>query len=365
MRDFIISHKYINQNNMIKMSRNILIAISLFILSACSSNVKDKYSSDFIDNKEAIFIPSELIKSDMLCRYPIRMEILDSIFVVQNLEGREYLQLYDHLGEHIKCLAKKGDAPMDISNLTDVFSVTPEGKIRAFFVNRIMEYDINKFLKEQSDYYQSIPIPKSALQYPVNSVSEHSGIFYSVGFTNNMRFSLASPDSLYDIYKDYPEVIDDKERNASVFTYACKTKFRPDYKYWVQGTYIGGTLEIFKQDDSNIKSVKQLFIYPSLFKDTGFSVTWGDDTTIGFDDIYVTQKHIYAILSGTKGSNLKHVPPKNPFSDTILIFDWEGNLVRKIKTNCMIMTIAIDTFEKNAYFISFNENGYDLRKINL
>jgi hypothetical protein len=62
---------------------------------------------------------------------------------------------------------------------------------------------------------------------------------------------------------------------------------------------------------------------------------------------------------------LKQSPPKHPFTDTILIFDWEGNLIKKIKTDCMIMTIAVDSFEQNAYLVSFNEDGYDLRKIYL
>lgn len=347
------------------MSKNILIIIGLFILSACSNNLTDKFSSDFIDETEVCFTPSELIKSDILCRYPIRLEILDSVFVVQDLGGSEYLQVYDRFGEYIDCLAKKGDAPMEIPNLTDLFTITSDRKIRAYSATKIMEYDVNRFLKKQSDYYQSIQIPQSVYQYPIHSVLERSGIFYLVGFTNDMRFALVSPDSLYDVYKDYPQVVEDKERNARVFTYACKTKYRPDYKYWVQGTYIGGTLEIFKIEESCILSVKQLFIYPSLFQDTGSSVTWGDNTTIGFDDIYVTQKHIYALLSGTKGSDLKQSPPKHPFTDTILIFDWEGNLIKKIKTDCMIMTIAVDSFEQNAYLVSFNEDGYDLRKIYL
>lgn len=77
------------------MSKNILIIIGLFILSACSNNLTDKFSSDFIDETEVCFTPSELIKSDILCRYPIRLEILDSVFVVQDLGGSEYLQVYD------------------------------------------------------------------------------------------------------------------------------------------------------------------------------------------------------------------------------------------------------------------------------
>ena len=113
------------------MSKNILIIIGLFILSACSNNLTDKFSSDFIDETEVCFTPSELIKSDILCRYPIRLEILDSVFVVQDLGGSEYLQVYDRFGEYIDCLAKKGDAPMEIPNLTDLFTITSDRKIRA------------------------------------------------------------------------------------------------------------------------------------------------------------------------------------------------------------------------------------------
>ena len=114
------------------MSKNILIIIGLFILSACSNNLTDKFSSDFIDETEVCFTPSELIKSDILCRYPIRLEILDSVFVVQDLGGSEYLQVYDRFGEYIDCLAKKGDAPMEIPNLTDLFTITSDRKIRAY-----------------------------------------------------------------------------------------------------------------------------------------------------------------------------------------------------------------------------------------
>lgn len=261
---------------------------------------------------------------------------------------------------------KQGDAPNEVTNLTSTFMVE-DNKVSVYSALKIVEYDPVKYIHGEKDYYLSNTLGEDLLSFPVQCVRKFNDCYFVEGFTENMRFAIYDKNNIPKIYRDYSQIIDGPlEKVAQVMSYASKIEFRPDRKYWVQASYIGGVLEIFHLENDDIVPVKQLFIYPPVYTDLGTGVTWGHETTIGVDDLYATSDHINVVLNGTKGSNLKSNSPVNPFSNKILVLDWQGNLVRKIETDCMIMTLAVDVSEQYCYMISYEaEKGYDLRKISL
>lgn len=344
---------------------------AFFLLTAtiisCSHKSQEVFDPSFGSELKTKFIPSTIIKSDIDCRYPIKLEVLDSLFVVQNLGSNEFVQLYDKSGNYLSCLVKQGEAPSEVPKLTSTF-IVENNKIVVYSTPRIMEYDPVKYINNKKDFYLSNKVNDRLLSLPVQCVRKLNDSYFLEGFTENMRFAIFDKDSSLIIYKEYPSIIENAspEKVAQVMSYASKIAFRPDKKYWIQGSYIGGTLEIFQKKNNEIASVKQIFIYPPVFTDMGTGVTWGNETTIGVDDMYATLNYIYIVLNGTKGANLKSASPVTPFSNKLMILDWQGNLVKKIETDCMIMALAVDPSDRFCHVISYEaENGYDLRKIPL
>lgn len=345
--------------------------ITLFILTAtiisCSHNNQVGFDPSFGSELKAKFIPSQVIKSDIDCRYPIKLEVLDSIFAVQNLGSNELVQLFDKSGNYLSCLVKQGEAPSEIPKLISTF-IVENNKIVVYSTPRIVEYDPIKYINNEKDFYLSYRMSEQLFVLPVQCIRKFNDSYFLEGFTENMRFAIFDKDSSLIIHKEYPPIIKNEspEKVAQVISYASKIAFRPDKEYWIQGSYIGGILEIFQRKNNEIASVKQIFIYPPVFTDIGTGVTWGNETTIGVDDIYATSNYIYIVMNGTMGANLKSESPVMPFSNKLLILDWQGNLVKKVETDCMIMTLAVDPSDRFCHVISYEaENGYDLRKIPL
>lgn len=331
----------------------------------CSRKSQITFDPSFGNELKAEFIPSLIVKSDIKnCRYPIKLEVLDSLFIIQDLGSNEMIQLYDKSGESLSCLVKQGDAPSEVPGLTSTFMVE-NNKVVIYSTPKIVEYDPVKYIHGQKDFYLSNTLDEKLFSFPVQCVRKFNDSYFIEGFTETMRFAIYDKDKSLKLYKEYPSVIEESpEKVAQVMSYASKIAFRPDRKYWIQGSYIGGVLEIFHQNNNDITSVKQLFIYPPVYEDLGIGVTWGNETIIGVDDMYATSNYIYVVLNGTQGANLKSSSPVNPFSNKLLVLDWEGNLVKKIETDCMIMALAVDSSDQYCYVVSFEgEKGYDLRKI--
>lgn len=347
------------------MKKSILLLLIIIGVS-CSNNKKVKFVSSFGNDLKEQFVPSVLIKADMDCRYPIKMEVLDSLLVVQNLGTNELIQLYDKSGCYLSCLVKQGGAPGEVAQLTSTFTAD-KNKISVYSTPKITEYDPFKFLDKEADYFTTFQLEKTLFDLPVQCIQKHNDSYFLAGFTDKMRFGFLNKDHSMTTYNEYPQIIENvsSEKVAQVMSYTCKTVFSPDKNYWVQGTYIGGTLEVFKKENNQITPVKQIFIYPSIYKDVDPGITWGDETIIGVDDIYATSTYFYVLLNGTTGADLKSKNPVAPFAKKIMVFDWQGNLIKKIETDCMIMTLAVDASDRFCHVISFGDNGYDLRMIQL
>ena len=347
------------------MNKTSIIAC-LTLLAACSEAPVVKYSTAVIDQAKEEFVPSQLLSADILCHYPVKMAPIDTLIAIQDINGSDLIRLYTLSGKDIACPVRQGDAPHQVPKLSEPFSLSQEGKIRVYHTPFIKEYDIAKFRNNERDYWRniSVTLSDSLKQYPIQFAEEHDGTLFLEGFTQEMRFAKVSPAQTPIIYNDYPALVSDPSKNIPVATYACKTVFRPDHRRWVQGTYIGAALEIFEEKEGHIRPVKQHFIYPPKYEVVDEShVTWGTESTIGFDDIYPTQEYFYALLSEASGSDLKSSKPRKPFTDTILVFDWDGNLVKRIRTDCMMMTLAATPANDACYAIAYGKMGYELRKI--
>ena len=86
-------------------------------------------------------------------------------------------------------------------------------------------------------------------------------------------------------------------------------------------------------------------------------VVFNETTQIGFEDIYVTNNSIYALLHSIGNETLP---------SEITVFDWVGIPITKIKTGRSLSNIAVDGKDNTIYVIAENEqNAYELSCLSL
>ena len=349
----------------------ILLVFPILVLCSCSQQSNVVFNEQVLSEARMVEINSVLIKKDIDCIYPVKMSKIDSLFFIQDLVGNNIVNAFNRKGEYLDCMIKKGQGPNDVTNVTKEFVLNRLGKIISVYSKPYLtEYDINKFMNGEREFCMRTDCSSFGANFPVmNACRIDEGILLA-GFTKDMRYAVIQSDSLSDLYKNYPSIINtanSEELIPAVLSYSPCIGVDPTGKSWVQGTYIGGTLEGFNISEGVVKSDFQSFIYPSYYEaGAGINVSWGNETIIGFEDIVITSGYIYTLLNGTKGRNLKSTPPVTPFPNKITVFDKQGNVVKIIKTDCMMMALDIDEDENKCYVVTYNgEQGYDLREIPL
>lgn len=352
--------------NMMK-PKKLFRLLSVLVIAGCTASPKLQYDSEQLERAPRTSVSSVVIKEGMECYYPVRMAKYDSLFLVQDFAAPGYVNIFDSQGEYVDCLIKKGHGHTEIDNMPTTFSIDRErGIVSVFAKPYVSEYDVRGFLGKRHDYCSKTNC-SALLTSPVHDVKKMGSKYLLVGFAKGMRFTVADEESR-SVYTEYPQILPESndEEIAPVLLYASREAVSPDGSRWVQATYIGAVLEIFEYKDNDIRSVRINPIYRPVYEGHGMEVSWGDETTIGFDDVVVTDKYIYTLLNGTFGKNLKSNPPVRPFTNEITIFDWNGNIRQIISTDCMMMAIDIDEKEDVCYAMAFNmDRGCDLRKIPL
>lgn len=348
-------------------TKKLLYMIPALLLADCSRTPSTRFDSGQLEKSPLKNVSSVLIKENIEFTYPIKIAQYDSIFVVQDMMNKGYVYILNSKGEKVDCLVKKGNGNTEIGNAPSRFSIDKEkGVVSLYSAPYYVEYNVNNFVRNKTDYCNKTNCSE-LISYPIQNAKKLTNSYLLEGFTDEIRFAVVDH-GVRSIYTDYPSVLPEnkKEDIAAVLAYNSSLAVAPDKSRWVQASYIGGILEIFGYDGHGIKSVGVNPIYEPVYKGKGQDVSWNEETVIGFDDVVATDKHIYTLLNGAKGKQLKSIPPVNPFTNQITVFDWNGDVKEVIHTNCMMMAIDIDEKENVCYAISFNmDHGYDLRKIPL
>jgi len=346
----------------------------VLLLCSCSRQSKVFFDDQVLVEVEMVEKVSKLIKKDIDCIYPIKMARMDSLFIIQDLVGSNIVNVFNEQGEFLSCLIKKGPGPDEVSNVTAEFCLDrSKGIVSVYDRPYLKDYNVYKFMDGEKNFCVRVNYSSFNEKYPIKNAFRMNGSVLLVGFTKNMRYAVVRDDSITDVYKDYPLIIDVEQRDElipAIISYSPCFGVAPDGESWVQGTYIGGVLESFKISNGMISAESKSFIYPPYYEanvsKAGVDVSWGNETTIGFEDIVITSDYIYTLLNGIKGENLKNIPPISPFTDKITVFDKQGNVAKIIKTDCMIMTFDIDEKENKCYAVVYNgAEGFDLREISI
>lgn len=134
---------------------------------------------------------------------------------------------------------------------------------------------------------------------------------------------------------------DDTETNWALTDYFAKVRLSQDGRILVATTYIGGVLEIFDINEGQISlSAIRHFYRPVYGYANGAKPKWVtsiSETTIGFQDLFLSKESIYGLIYGVGKDEIENAKPY------IVEFDFSGNPKRKFTSDDVIETFAMDS----------------------
>ena len=164
------------------------------------------------------------------------------------------------------------------------------------------------------------------------------------------------------VYKDFPSehVTGNAEEIWSIFSSDTRTFFKPDYARMFNATYIGGILELFSVGPGwKLTMDTTLCIYEPVY---GLAegavpafVVGNEKTQLGFEDAYAGDEFVYALLH-EEGDAME--------PESVIVFDWQGNAVKEIRTGQRLARFCVDETHNVIYALALDEeNGYKLVRI--
>lgn len=334
----------------------ILFSISLFIIYSCDNNVElDPVLMGF-EKVEDAEIQSINMSPDLLGD-PFGIIIIDSLALMLDPDDKTYLNIYDiknnkNIGRHLSRGSGPNEliSPVQLTRLHgDEFSVfcTTLQRYINFSVSLTannLAFEVKKnvvFKRDKSKFYRVLPFSNE--------------VFVGTGIIKGGKYAISDSDGNLIEYKyDYP--LEDPNYNGSYIhkglAYQCELGISPDYSNFVM-VYDGifEIFEIYGNTFNKIKS-KNYFLPDYTIEDDGLSKgsTKSFNYRYGFRTIACSNNFIYSVYSGELNSEAKNAI----FGKEILIFDWNGKPIKRIKVGYRMIDIAIDNNEEFIYAIIHN-----------
>lgn len=337
----------------------------LFVIISCKTSDSVNYLENDLNFKDVKCCQSITLNNNITIQYPIKLVKLDSVIILMDMDSQLYFTIFDLNGNIIKKFGAKGRGPGEILN-PKPFCVNYSNKtISVFANNKLIEYSIEKVLNGDENYFtEKRNLIFNAKFNNVIPIGEE----YYLMTGNSLRFAISNGDKIIDQYDTYPSISSDPNTSnyvEQIMNYGSRIYISPDSRKIIQSTYIGAILDIYNNDNLKISPINTVLIYRPSFKLIDKeNITWDETTKIGFESISTSNDFIYSILNEVKGKELIE-NTSSPYTKNISIFDWNGNAIRKIQTDKMIVAIAQDEINKILYAISYFEGIYSLIQIPL
>lgn len=335
---------------------------------ACNQNKEAiTYDSSCLEKAPVSKYSFTILHPEPECKYPIQIDKIDTFLIVRDMVNpKAFLHLFSTSGKFIRSFGNLGNGPGEITTTTPFISDKKNKTIQVFNNHKVITYNIPDLADQKQKYFEEKILPFN-VNFPINRTIEYTpDVYLHVGFTSKMRICITSQDSIFTRYYHWLPVLNtnDTDIPIAVMSYNDHVNLKPDKTKFIQATYIGAVFEIFSIDQKTIKPICNRKIFKPVYKIVNadlHAVSWYEDTTIGFDNISVTDNFIYTLLSGKKGEDLLDLEAENAFSKNITIFNWNGNVEKIIQTDKMLFSITPDEENNTFYGFSFSaDNGFQL-----
>ena len=347
---------------------SILCAFLGFCFISCTFNKKDYIK---INWEDTCTLGMRVLNDTSLFKYPRQMECFDTILIVMDDVDSHFLHLYNTVdGSLIQNFARKGQGPGELLSAERFHLSVDKKKLSVYDImsNKIVTYKIDsillgKMVCEEFRVEYGKLLDNKMLTIVYDMIPYNDSLYIVKANNDNMRYGLFSSknDDISILYTSY--IMDGFDYNSkdevwSVFSSNTSTFIKPDRTRLVNATKIGAILEIFdiNAEELNMSSRHNMFLYEPIYGIAEGAkpvfVVSNENTLLGFENIYVTDNYIYALLYD---SDVKMYP------NSISIFDWDCKPIKKIYLDKSVRKLCVDEVNRKIYLLAISEeNCYEL-----
>lgn len=353
---------------MVKYHLSTLLFITLLIATSCESNndVPLEYSDAELNIVEALDVQFEKINTDVVFTHPESMYVIrDSlIIIIDPNRGENVCCIFNTDGREIASFARKGRSATEVLQPC-ALSISEDQKVAYVYdsmIKKCVAFDLDAVISGCSKtkaYSFSLDklLESEDLKgnWILNLQVGGEGIFWGMGNRENRLIGLNTNNVVY-IYKDYPNIDNDIENRWAVFHFATSFTTSPDKRHLVTGTCMGAILESFKISQSSIQRDFIKAYYKPIFsvvQSETRNITSNAESILGFTTITARNDFFATVVGGKEMKTM----------DTILFYNYNGDLIGKVKTSICIDELCVDD-EGNMYAFAYNKEKteYDLYK---
>ena len=195
-----------------------------------------------------------------------------------------------------------------------------------------------------------------------------TGFVIATGLYNEGRYlyyDLSSRESTYHLsypgHRDYPRL----STPARAVLYASSIlRLHPDESAFVCADMYSGLLDFCRIVNGSIERTRLVRLHhPEVYisEEPSLEVAYYRDSRLGFVDLAVTRECVYALYSGRA---IKDYGNDASLGDILLVYDWDGNLLRSCHLDVSLRHLAYDPEEQALYGLS-DINSDELLKLNI
>lgn len=326
---------------MLPMKRIILIT-SLVILASCKYQSEDYevLQSKKLDISDSIMHSTELV-------------FLGDLLVISDFGDVDYFKVIDVNSDRIvKRFGKLGEGPCELKPYSTI------QKVNNFTLGVFDRQDFS-YLEYSLDKVDSVFCQNETKKFDFNIqklIKLNSEVFLGVGLydgryllTNSVNYSI---DSVFFEYPFNSELPITYEEKAMLFQGNFTNNL--DNSRIAFATRSSPVLDILSFEDNKIRLIKRiqgskLPVFASENSGTMIGATLDNSNLWGFLSITSSNSYLYVLYSG------KRTDEDYQISDVVMVYDWDGNLIKRIKLDQEVSEIVVDGNDN--YLIGYLDDG--------
>lgn len=295
----------------------------------------------------------------------------DSMLIIRDLENNKYYKLFkiNNINDSLSYITSFGyndKGPSGLLSPSEI-QIINNKIIGIYDFNRLRYnyYYINDDLgkvKNQNDLLSHHYIDLSDLEHLSSALQINDSTWFGYSMTSDSRFVLKSKDKkLLPLKIPFP---DDKIECSNIqksLVYQGQYEKHPREDLVVFASNVGDILEIYSLSESTPVIASIINAFPKYNVDSKSSINlassnYSSDNLNGYNQICVTENHIFALYNGRSP---KELGDKKYFANIIRVYDWAGNHFAEIILDRDIKFFSVDIKNNYIYGLSTDLKNYE------
>lgn len=325
-----------------------LTITTLLIFLAAVSCKKDIYSGITFNAPvfpDSVVVKTEVLNDTLYTKTAWRLTSYKSYLILLANMDDCLFQVYDKTtGERVKSFGKIGRGPQEILPVSSFYINEEKGMLTSFnqSTKEVLVFYLDSILTEKEHIIHKISLDQySGMTFLEALPTQNHFLLYGAkceAYPEGARYTLFSEGGKYiSNYDDYPlssSPSDSIGKPLDWMNLSATRALSPDGTKLAEATRVGGILETFDITDKITPVTLKGYYKPHFYQDKNEQI-FTPKTQFGFYYLSASNRYLYALSFNGSHSDLY------PTSE-MQVFDWQGNPVKKYKTDKLLLNVCAD-----------------------